>query len=306
MATDMTGLYIEEYSSSLDAALQQKTSVLSSMVRDMGFFEGDKLYLPKIDNKEAQNFTRNGGVQGTDPDTGFIELTATAKEASHVLYDFDKGKINESTRSAAAAQAASDDISALMRAKDKIIYDAMEAAAIDTTEGVMKTVGSYDTPLDFLMVAEAAAELGSNYAWEDGKMGILMPFKVNLNAGLDVVSLLKTKQTDPIAEAIGGFMDPLKQLKGATYEMVSQHAGTGSNIGCNIYLWNKDAIAAAHNNALEKFNERLNPKTEGLGTVIGAWLRMGAKVRNKKGIICLKCRYNMPLAIRPLPTKEAA
>lgn len=306
MASDMTGLYVQEYNSSLDSALQQKTSVLSSLVTDMGFFEGTKIYLPKIDNKEAQDLTREGNVQATDPATGFYELTSSAKEASHILYDTDKGLLNERTRSLAAAQAAEDDVSALMRAKDAIIYSALEAAAADTTEGTMQTVGTYDKKLSLIQIADAARKLGTNYAWDAGDMAIVLPFGVNLGVAMDLNALLKTNQTDPVVSAMGGFLDPLKTLKVGQYEMVSQHAGTGANIGCNLYLFNKKSVAAAHNNMLEKFDKDIDPTKSGLGRVIGAWLRMGAKVRNKKGVIQLKCLYNFEMDYEALRTKQVA
>lgn len=297
---NMTGLYIETFSESLDTQFQQGNSRLSDTVTDGGAFVGGKLHLPMMGTMESSEFNRADDVLGNELETGFIDLVPKQIKATLPLYDVDKDKLTV----AGAAMAAEQAKKAMFRGKDKIIYDALIAAQVDVTEGVMKSIGSYDAPINWPLLAQAAAHLGNLEAWDDGEMSLILPFQLGIGLGLDLNVANRTTPDSGVIKSLGSMLDVLNTLKVANYNRVNKPAGTATNIGCDLFLYNKSCIVSAHDKALIPINQQLSGNK--LGRMIGAWAPAAAKVRNKVGVIHIKAQFNATLDFVPARTQTVA
>ncbi len=293
--------FIAKYNAEVALRAQQRERRLAGAVTSGGTFMGDYVYFPRIGSVEMYDSHRMAQLALANASQDWINFHCKPKFAAFGVWDPDKNKLS--------IQAASEYARVLMaaanRAEDKLIVDQLNNAAINGVQGVdannanigavdnITTLGDYNTVVDLDLLSTAIAQLGTNEMFEGEELTWVTPFKVKVQTGLDPYKVFSNVNNDDL---------PWNQLSHRTYERLYDNNGTpavpATSTGVDTYLFARSAVVSDYNNEMTEINERWGIA---LTDVMGKWFQAGAGVREPKGVIRIKSKYNFNIARTGMP-----
>lgn len=288
--------FIPKFQDEVALRAQQRDRRLGGAVSSGGMFVGDYVYFPRIGQVEFYDAVRMSQIAFANTSQDWINFHCKPKFAQFGIWDPDKGKLSIS----AAAEYAQVLVAAANRAEDKLIVDALYNAVANGVQGVdasntnqgaaetIATLGDYNTTMGLDLIAQAVSTLGTNEMFEGEELILVTPFKNKVQNSLDPYKVLSNVNDTDL---------PWSGVRHITYERLYDNNGAtivpATATGVDCYLFARSAVVSDQNNDMTDINERWGIA---LTDVIGKWFQAGAGVREPKGVLRLKSKYNFNIA----------
>lgn len=306
MTQNLPVWFTKKFETAVEQRYQQRDRRLAGAVSGGTQFIGDYAYFPRMGTVEMYDSPRFAQIALANAAMDWISLQAKPKFVLLGVWDPDKNKLSIDVANEYGIACAN----AGMRAEDRLIVDALNNAAVNgvttattpsdaaaaqgsTTENIV-TLGDYNTTLDLDLVANGLAQLMTVEAFEGEDIIFVQPGKLKMNQSLDPLMYMST---------VKGAELPWSQLQFRNYERLYGNSGTAisqgdGQTGVDTYLFARSAVVSGYNDEMNKINDRI---PGALTNVMGNWFQAGATVRDAKGVIRLKSKYNITLARHSMP-----
>lgn len=303
MSQNLPDWFIPKYTEEVLLRAQQTKAALADNVSNGGIFTGDTLYMPRMGQVEAMSVARLQALATTAPPLDWISLQCKPLFLPIVLWDPDMNKLNIKV----AQEFARAVTAGIVRARDSNVATAIKTAITNGVTGVrgpsaeatpapatenITTIGDYNTVADLDAIAEGIAQLGTNYSLEGEQIVYCSPFKIKTNMSLDPY-MAKSDMKNNL---------PWNDVTFTSYEKMPGNGAAGDGdptaTGVDTWLFAKSAVTEAFNDEVKDINERLGNI---MANMFGQWFQGGAAVREPKGIIRIKSKYDFHLSRKAIP-----
>lgn len=299
MSGNIPNWFIPKYNDEVQARLQQTKPMLADRVSGGGTFVGDKLYFPRIGKVETYSAKRFDPISLANVRMDMIEVHADPEFVLFGIWDPDKVKLNINVATEYARQA----VNAIVRAEDRKIATALNTAAAsgvgNVTDNVVEqipTIGDYDTVADLDTLVAGIEALGSAYAFDGEDITYVSPFKMKANMSLDPYLAKNDVKGNRLWDDV-----TFRSWQGLNNQDGKPLEGNeGATTGVDTFLFARSAVVSAHNKEKTEINERVGIS---LTDLLGQWFSAGAAVREPKGVVRIKSKYNFAISRKPIPTK---
>lgn len=281
MTQQVPNWFIEKYNDEVKHLAQQKTRRLGDTTSGGGTFVGDKVYFPRMGAVEMYDSAAFAQITLANAKMDFIELTAEPKFVAFGIWDAHKNKLSINL----AKEYAKASLMAVYRREDKMIADALRAAAAAGGTEVT-TLGAYDSVATMDDIAEAIATLGENEYFEGEDITVALPWRNKLQFSLDHLFHNKNVRAEDM---------PWADVNWRTYQGLTAPT---DNTGVDIFVYARSAVVSGYNDQMTPIKERIGGA---LTDMIGFWNQGGATVREGKGVIRVKAKKSFSLTREPIP-----